>query len=1225
MQLFANSVEQVFGGNVIKEGDETPLGFKFRNEDGSTTDLTGSNVSLKIANYQGVVLEKTVTVNADNSITFYLSKDDVTGHGNMRLEFTVTYTDGSKEKFPANGWQEIKITPTLDNLNVGGVAVVTVEEIKAEYQRQIDTFKYEVNTTISNINDATLNANNAAGYANDQGDYAKTQGDNASSKATELEQRVDAAIATTTDSAEVIDARGSFPVLSQRLNATDTKLSKQDKTKQALNQGVNIINASEATPLDFKVEGNTLVSLGNSKIENGKSYVLTDKKTKVRVIDKTVQGVNKFQLATVTGSTDFVGKVSGSMVENPHIVKSRKQTTLASPSQFTYELTNGEINLINSLNGSVAPTPSDSGVSGQISQHLFSFNLIEYIERKYGRTIVGSTTAEKVAWLKERITKLTANWHGFGSSPTGNKSSFRVWHNGTWHTSILTNTSSTVSKISYVMGTAFNEGAIQSDGFIHFISYAEPSDGVTASTINTDYISLDVEIDPSVKPVLIRTTNFEEKVSGSTVENAHVFKRGENASLISPSGAWIAENSTSEYSLISKLDGQYFSKPNSVNGNYSQVLFSFNLIEEVERKLGVIPTTDKVAWLKANINKLTCNWWGFGSSVGGNKASLVIWEVNNNNWSAYVKSHSSNTVTKIQREETAAAKDRIDANGFVHFLSYSEPSDGTTASTINTDYVELEIELIPNANLHAPKVPLYEVTTEEYTNILTTWLESDVIRRYPSVEGMQHLQHPIVTVEGDNLLPAFYEWSLHANAKVLSPYESVIDATGSNQYNDYRLKVLPSTTYTFSMLHNGNFDLLMFNSSGANYRNQTANNALQSYTFTTSATDTEMIIRVKSTSTGKFTFTNPMLTLGSTAKPFVPRNPSHLYAEVKLGKIGTSKDTLYQENGRWKVRKEVEKDIILDGSLGWVFSVDYTGFKRAYINLPNSDDYKGVVTKYDCSNLFNQGSNSSSTKGDSFLVWNDDKLFITISDTDTGFAETYTPTNDEVKAYFNGWKVKTVDANNKPTAWTNIVTGADAPTQTLAYVSTTRATGYTPYKLSYVLATPQVVDVTDKVEGALTVNGLTQLTLDSGVIVREKVVPVQSSTDKNWYFNSGANGYELSRFKQKTKVIINVYAEILDITKKGLISSEKQYSYGEQRFILRDADYDPTANYYVTYLVLDKHKFTNNPINTRALYSTSLKSSFDDLVNKVGDIETNTSVNIRAIAELYKRVKALGG
>jgi hypothetical protein len=56
-------------------------------------------------------------------------------------------------------------------------------------------------------------------------------------------------------------------------------------------------------------------------------------------------------------------------------------------------------------------------------------------------------------------------------------------------------------------------------------------------------------------------------------------------------------------------------------------------------------------------------------------------------------------------------------------------------------------------------------------------------------------------------------------------------------------------------------------------------------------------------------------------------------------------------------------------------------------------------------------------------------IILTVRDTLTGWADSYTPTSDEIKAYFNGWKVKTVDGSNKPTAWVSVIDGKDTPTQ----------------------------------------------------------------------------------------------------------------------------------------------------------------------------------------------------
>ncbi|MFE8697986.1 hypothetical protein ACFYKT_16715 [Cytobacillus sp. FJAT-53684] len=165
MQIVANSVQLISGGNVIKQGDETPFVFQLNDETGEPIEIQGATVKVKVANEKVVVLEKTATINSDNTLSFFLSKNDVAGNGDMRLEFTVTYANGKVGKFPAAGWQEIRITPSLDDVSSGTVAVVTVEKIKQEYQQQIDTFKTEVNQKLVNVDQQAANAKTQADRA----------------------------------------------------------------------------------------------------------------------------------------------------------------------------------------------------------------------------------------------------------------------------------------------------------------------------------------------------------------------------------------------------------------------------------------------------------------------------------------------------------------------------------------------------------------------------------------------------------------------------------------------------------------------------------------------------------------------------------------------------------------------------------------------------------------------------------------------------------------------------------------------------------------------------------------------------------------------------------------------------------------------------------------------------------------------------------------------------
>lgn len=144
MYKVGNSVEQVFGGAIIKQGDRTPLGFNFRDENGELVSLLGAIVDVKLANRQGVVLSTRAVVSDEYTATFSIGTSDITGAGEMRIEFTVNYPSGIKEKFPSDDWQRLKITSTLDDVGKTGVSYITFEKMTGEFQTQFNALKSDV-------------------------------------------------------------------------------------------------------------------------------------------------------------------------------------------------------------------------------------------------------------------------------------------------------------------------------------------------------------------------------------------------------------------------------------------------------------------------------------------------------------------------------------------------------------------------------------------------------------------------------------------------------------------------------------------------------------------------------------------------------------------------------------------------------------------------------------------------------------------------------------------------------------------------------------------------------------------------------------------------------------------------------------------------------------------------------------------------------------------------
>lgn len=204
-----------------------------------------------------------------------------------------------------------------------------------------------------------------------------------------------------------------------------------------------------------------------------------------------------------------------------------------------------------------------------------------------------------------------------------------------------------------------------------------------------------------------QTTNFVNKIAGSTVENANIAKWGSNTSLMIPSYSGWSEfgQSSAQYTSIYTQDGTCARIGASTNGVYAEALFSFNLIEYVQRKYNItVPgtaTTDKVTWLKNNISTLTCNAYIYGSGPNGNKAYLQPFNIGSGTYDNLdTLTNTSSTPTLISRKLPYAHSfnSYIDSNGFINFLAYTDPSDGVTTSTINIDYVSLDVTMVSGGN-----------------------------------------------------------------------------------------------------------------------------------------------------------------------------------------------------------------------------------------------------------------------------------------------------------------------------------------------------------------------------------------------------------------------------------------------------------------------------------------------------------------------------------------------
>lgn len=206
---------------------------------------------------------------------------------------------------------------------------------------------------------------------------------------------------------------------------------------------------------------------------------------------------------------DFKGKIGGSTKECPHSMDYKYESTMVDPSQVTATNNTNDYNLVSEINGIYDSI--ETSTNTLIPQQIYSFNIIEIIERKLGCEI---PSRDKVQWVKDNMTTITFKGYGFGKSSTENLYKMMFWNGGNWQENSGNNHFHTGSEPKEIKAISNSPLCITSDGFVHCIIYTNASDGVTKSQLFTDYISLEFrfKLDPSFIALYCENTRAREDV-----------------------------------------------------------------------------------------------------------------------------------------------------------------------------------------------------------------------------------------------------------------------------------------------------------------------------------------------------------------------------------------------------------------------------------------------------------------------------------------------------------------------------------------------------------------------------------------------------------------------------------------------------------------------------------------------------------------------------------------
>ncbi|MFB6473028.1 hypothetical protein ACFCW7_09280 [Paenibacillus glucanolyticus] len=513
----------------------------------------------------------------------------------------------------------------------------------------------------------------------------------------------------------------------------------------------------------------------------------------------------------------------------------------------------------------------------------------------------------------------------------------------------------------------------------------------------------------------------------------------------------------------------------------------------------------------------------------------------------------------------------------------------------------------------------------------------ELLKLYPYVDSVQPVRNPYAIRYGENLLPPFYEW-LSKDSYVTSTDLGLGKATitisnsGTGLYSLIKVKEGQSYAVSVGAISAGSRLRIGVNNGssptvGTFIADIHEGNKAQVITIPSGVTEIAVVFLNLADYSGgypaAFSVESPMLTLGSEAKPFKPREDSMLALQTDLFAdpvTGANADEVFEKDGqyyklaKWKKVVFDEKTI---ANMRLLSPVKYTGYSRVRLaDIPggiplipaNSSLVKYNGTSLPVATNWSTDGPSKECFAQAYDSSNFNYILVNIPQSESGWGDNYTPTADEFKAYFMGWKMYDAAGNASSVyngsggkAWVNLakfVKGDHSEYTTT--LPTVPAVEYTPYQLVYQLATPTVEPIVS--EGMLTFNeGDNQVEVGTGIVVRESATP---SLDSNGVWNIGnpvANSSSKG-FKYKAKSVEAIYKNSLrDNGWKYYVTA----AYGAlAQEIQPKMIYDPSAAYSVTYLMLDKSPI----VPFSGSYAANEKAMLQELTDSVQQNTTAVSV-----------------
>ncbi|MGX2944227.1 hypothetical protein [Enterococcus alishanensis] len=369
-----------------------------------------------------------------------------------------------------------------DTLNQGRVKINAILQQSNESSAKVDGYKTELT---NGVNEAKQIATTAG---EDAVSIATTAGNQANVKADEALANSKTAITT---------SNSAVSTANQNKQEFDTLRNEFDElVAESGDSNPEIVQARTDTE---GIKQSTLATRLNRDFSNR----LT-----------TADAIQLFSGAVnTTKMMNFSGKTVGNTASNPHQAFSDfTATNLKKPSGSWNEITQTNYNSLVSRDDSGVSTGSSQ--SGVIPQQLYKFNVVEAVKALAPTIFTGMSLTESIVFVKQNFVSFSLSIRGKASAPNNKNLKAATYLEST--DSYSTQLQSNATEYTDFTNEINDSNFIDSDGLVNVIVYSDSSNGVTASSIDIDYVGLQIII--SLNPLTVLSQSGFAKKDDITKE-----------------------------------------------------------------------------------------------------------------------------------------------------------------------------------------------------------------------------------------------------------------------------------------------------------------------------------------------------------------------------------------------------------------------------------------------------------------------------------------------------------------------------------------------------------------------------------------------------------------------------------------------------------------------------------------------------------------------------------